>query len=118
MTYLLQAAAVAADSHGKELIAAGATFLLVAAQWITAHLKGRNRERTLGDQLDRKLKPINEGIQEIALECRDLRAIVVGVDGQNGLRSDVRKLTERADDADTRERERLERKVYDRRAST
>lgn len=108
---LLQTVAAAADGHGKELIAAGATFLLVAAQWIAAHHKGRNREKSLGDQLDRKLKPLHEGMSTLTLEVRDLRAHVIGPDGENGLRGDVRELKEEVSGLLTRERDNLARKV-------
>jgi hypothetical protein len=69
------------------------------------------RERASVTQMNR----IEESVAETTGEVRDLKAYVIGPDGQNGLRGDVREIKERVRGLEERERDQLH-SSYDRRA--
>lgn len=102
-----QVVATAPTVSHAELYAAGATFLLVAAQWLTAHRKGRKRDLALGPELDQRFGPVQKSLTKLSDDVRDLKAHVVGPDGQNGLRGDFRDIAKRVDGLEERERSRL-----------
>jgi hypothetical protein len=58
---------------------------------------------------------IEESVAKTTGEVRDLKAYVIGPDGQNGLRGDVREMKERVGGLEERERDQLH-SSYDRRA--
>jgi hypothetical protein len=103
-------------SGSRELVEAGAIGLIVGAGKLWDYFHGR-RARADATANGKKLDRISTAVDKVELDVRDLRAFVVGPDGQNGLRSDVRELKSRVDGIEERERDRP-RQTYDRRAST
>jgi hypothetical protein len=76
----------------------GAVVVIVFAKGWMDHRGGRRRDTSLSTRL-------NDLKQAIA----EVRAFVVGPDGENGIRSDVREVKARVISLENRERERLER---------
>lgn len=97
--------------HSPEMITAGVVGLIVGAGKVWDHVKGRKRDQHQTVSLSR----ISVQINEVRDDVRDLSAHVIGPDGKNGLRSDVRKLEGRVDGLEERERDRLH-SPYDRRS--
>lgn len=104
---LLQAVA----PHSSEMVTAGVVGVIVGAGKVWDHFKGRRRDQHQTISLGR----ISQQINEVRDDVRDLSAHVIGPDGKNGLRSDVRKLETRVDGIEERERDRLH-SPYDRRS--
>jgi hypothetical protein len=108
-----------------ELYAAAGTFFLVLAQWITAHLKGRNRDRSMSTDIRKQLageiaplglaiagikndlSEVRGDVTTLTMETRDLKGYVIGPDGENGLRGDVREIKARVIGLEDRERDAL-----------
>lgn len=105
-----QVVATAPTVSHAELYAAGATFLLVAAQWLTAHMKGRKRDQALGPELDRRFEPLKTSVDKMSADFLVMQTRI-GFDGQNGLAGTVRKAEKRIDDLEERERKRLAEQV-------
>lgn len=80
--------APAVVDHGKELIGLATVVLLQISRWIADTRKGARRD-TAGAK---KINAIESGVAQLGVELRDLKAHVIGPDGENGLRSDVREL--------------------------
>lgn len=80
------------NPHVVELYAAAAIFLTQLAALISSHVKGKRRDSTAGSELDKRLLPLNLTITSLGMDIRDLQAHVIGPDGTNGLRGDVREL--------------------------
>ena len=86
--------------------------LLVATQLGTvfvSHLKGKRGQKAQSEGMDKKLTSLGNDLRtainvrcddlsrevsEVSGDVRDLKAYVIGPDGQNGLRGDVRVLKE------------------------
>lgn len=101
-------------SHAKELYGLAAIFATQVGLAVVAHVKGRQRAPELGRELDKRLMPMDIKLDSLSGEVRDLKAHVIGPDGQNGLRSDVKEL--RTDVKGLLDRERLHG-PYDRRTT-
>jgi hypothetical protein len=87
--------------------------VLVIAVGVKAWLDrraGPRRSIELDVMLTKKLAPMHKQLSE-------LNAHVIGPDGENGIRGDVREIRKRLDGLEQRERERLERQAYDRRST-
>lgn len=122
---LAQAAAVPASVSGN-LMEFGAIFLLLAAKSVQEHWSGKKRDSTSDARLNARLNglktslidridPVAAKVDILSGEVRDVKAHVVGPDGKNGLRGELREfkreVKERFDSIDERERERLERAI-------
>lgn len=96
---LLQAVAI--PSQVPQIITESVVLgVMIGLGKVWDHRKGSRRDRLTTSAL----KSISEDVGEVKNEVRDLKAHVIGPDGQNGLRSDVREL--RADVKGILERER------------
>lgn len=92
-------------SHAKELYGLGAILLVQIGAIINGAIQRKKQAPQLGRELDKRLMPLDIKIDSLSGEVRDLKAHVIGPDGQNGLRSDVKDL--RSDVKGLLERERL-----------
>lgn len=98
-----------------------ATFLVAAATAISSHKKGKTRDHASNSTLtrienglhavQRDVKRLSSDVGELRTETREVRAFVVGPDGENGIRGDVRELKETVKEIEKRERERMGRDV-------
>jgi hypothetical protein len=88
------------ESHAIEAIVVG---VMLGAGKLWDHFKGRKRDRSSTTALT----AIRDDLREVKDDVRDLRAFVVGPDGQNGLRGDVREIKSRVIGLEERERDRL-----------
>jgi|SRR6185437_2830328 len=96
--------------------------LLVAFKLLDVYA-ARRRDRKHGETLELRLQTLQASFDA---GLRELRAFIVGPDGKNGLRGDLRDLAERVDAAEKREMDALraaaERRtaqpIYDRRSQT
>lgn len=79
-------------SHAKELYAIAGVIVIQLGTVLAAHRKGKQRAPELGRELDKRFMPLDIKIDSLSDEVRDLKAHVIGPDGQNGLRGDVREL--------------------------
>jgi hypothetical protein len=75
-------------------LASAVTFLAVVGQGLLAHRKGKEGKRASQDSYNR----LSTGIAE-------LKAYVIGPDGENGIRGDVRELKQKVEGILDRERE-------------
>jgi hypothetical protein len=94
----------------------------VAALGYSNHRKGKTRDRARKSEFEQLQETIakNHGettqqFSAVSRELVELRAFVVGPDGENGLRGDLKELKSTVTGLVERERERLEIKAYDRR---
>lgn len=90
--------------------------VILGAGKAISHLRGKPARSAAARKAEEhavKIDRISTAVDTIGGDVRDLRAFVVGPDGQNGLRGDVRGLTKRVDGIEERERAR----PYDRRSS-
>lgn len=116
--------------HLPEAIAA--TVVLIATA-ITNHIKGQKRERSHNARLEAGFSELRQTVQTTVGDLRvemnerfsetnaavaEVRGFCVGPDGQNGFRKEISELREDVRGVLERERDRLERKAYDRRTST
>lgn len=69
---------------------------------------GRARDRRHSDGQAKLRAEIAQQFAEFNLKLAELRAFVVGPDGQNGLRGDLGEVKERVDELEERERNRLQ----------
>lgn len=100
--------------------------VVVALVGVINHRKGKTRDagrKTEFEQLQSVISAnhleTTQQFTAVSKELLELRGFVVGPDGQNGLRGDVRELKAQVDGLVDRERDRLEAKAYggyDRRA--
>lgn len=85
-------------SHARELYAMAAVIVIQVSTVIVAHVKGRKRPAEASKQMDRALAnaltPVSIKLDSLQNDVQDLRAHVIGPDGQNGLRGDFRDLKE------------------------
>lgn len=104
-------------SHAKELYGLAAIFATQIGLALVAHIKGRRRPvettRQMNLALNNALTPVSIKLDSLSNDVQDLRAHVIGPDGQNGLRSEVREI--KSDVRGILERERLHG-TYDRRS--
>lgn len=104
-------------SHAKELYGIAAIFATQIGLAFVAHIKGRKRPvettKQMNLALNNALTPVSIKLDSLSNDVQDLRAHVIGPDGQNGLRSEVREI--KSDVRGILERERLHG-TYDRRA--
>ena len=78
-------------------IGAGIVTVAVAIKGLYDHRTNQRRDETAEEQ-----------IGQIRIDIRDLKAFVVGPDGENGIRADVREIKKRVIGLEDRERERLQ----------
>lgn len=133
----LPAAAVAWAHLGTDVseaakaptLSEGIIMLGIASQGLLAHFKGRRGKRAdtaLGKQIEVVVQRIVDEHEvtdvarftEVTKQYQQLHDHLVGPDGENGMRSDVREIGRRIGELEARERERLEAVVYDRRRSS
>lgn len=106
-----------APSVNRDLIEAGAIGAIVGVGKLWDHFHGKKRERRDTQKLERistQISDVETKVDVMQGDVRDLRGFVIGPDGQNGLRGDMRTLTKRVDGIEDRERT---RPMYDRRGS-
>jgi hypothetical protein len=109
----------ASPSVGRDVIEAVAVGAIVGVGKLWDFFHGKKRERRDTQKLERistQIEGVKGDINDVRDDVRDLRGFVIGPDGQNGLRGDVRTLTTRVNGLEDRERDRP-RQTYDRRAS-
>lgn len=107
------------------MIGNGLVVLFVALTGLLKHFGDRKRDTQHGTDLDLRFAQLDLSLErrfnEVKSEVEKLSGIVIGVDGKNGIRSDVAEIKEWLDDLDERERERLNASslhgAYDRRSS-
>lgn len=94
--------------HLLEAIAATVVLLGTA---IANHIKGAKREKSQGRTLERGFADLHTTIEtrcnQLQEEIRTVSAHVIGPDGENGLRGDVREIKARVIGLEEREREHL-----------
>lgn len=116
---------VAADTP---TIASALTLIAVVAQGTLAHIKGRRGKRadlTLVSQIKTVITETvaaheRDDVRRFTEVRNDLQRLndhIVGPDGDNGVRGDVREIATRVMGLETRERDRLE-SAYDRRRTS
>jgi hypothetical protein len=93
-------------NHFAELAAAGVIFLTQIASFLASHVKGKKRDRSMGTALDARFTSVHVALEELSDEVRDVKAFVIGPDGQNGLRGDVKELKQDVKGILERERDR------------
>jgi hypothetical protein len=81
-----------------EHLADALVVIIVAAKGVLDHRGGKRRDVASGSRLDRIDKNIDK-----------LFGFIVGPDGQNGMRGDLRKVEDRVCELEDRELQRLER---------
>ncbi len=90
-----------------EAIAGAAIIVIQLGTVLISHLKGKKGAKVANEGLDKKLlnlgndlrtaislraDSLDSGLAELKSDVQDLKAYVIGPDGQNGLRGDVREL--------------------------
>lgn len=101
-------------------IASALTLIAVTIKGVLDHRKGQSRDDSGSQQLTQihnSIGEIRSDVGKLGDEMRDLTAHVIGPDGQNGLRGDVRELKEDVRGILDRERDGV-RSLRDRRAGT
>lgn len=103
-------------------IASALTLIAVTIKGVLDHRKGQTRDDSGSEQLTqihRSIGEIRADVGKLGDDMRDLTAHVIGPDGQNGLRGDVRELKEDVRGILEREREAGPRHLglYDRRSA-
>jgi len=81
---------------------------LVVAKQLLDFIGGRARDRRHSAGQTSLRAELQKQFADIKLELEQLRAFVIGPDGQNGIRGDVRKAEKRLDDLEERELQRLQ----------
>ena len=119
MAFSMQTSPV--TTHTAELYAAAAIFLTQIGALIAAHLKGKRGDRTTEGRLTAVANDLRTAINVrcdtlttdlsalatgLRTDISTLSAHVIGPDGQNGLRGDVRKLRTDVDELQTPRRRR------------
>jgi hypothetical protein len=110
----------AADPYTR--IIGGIIGLIVAATPMWNHYRGKRRDKSqksaidelkdaLSKQIDDNHRETCATLNAFQLELKDLRAFVVGPDGENGIRGDLRHLKKEMQGLLERERDRLEAKA-------
>lgn len=98
--------------------------LLVAAKGVIDWKGGKKRDTRHGEALDSRFATLDVSLERrfntVSGEIAEVRAFVVGPDGENGIRGDVREIRARVIGLEDRERERDrdERQTYDRRRTS
>jgi len=87
MADFFQLANVTAD-QGHVITEAVALGVAVGANNVWSHLKGKKRDRSMS----KEFREIKDSVHEVKSDIKDLKAYVVGPDGSNGIRADVRDL--------------------------
>lgn len=113
---LVQVLPAAVDpSHLIEALGLGVAYGV--GKWFD-HRKGQKRD-TRGDvnaatlsRIEGKVENVTKDVDDLTGDVRDLRAHIVGPDGQNGLRGDVRELKEDVKGILHRERDRAEDRLH------
>jgi hypothetical protein len=82
-------------------IAAAVVGLVVVLTPIANHFKGKKRDAgrksefvVLAEKIDKNHLATTQQFAAVNIELRDLKAHVIGPDGENGIRGDVRELKE------------------------
>lgn len=108
-------------SHAKELYAIGGLIVTQIGLAVVAHVKGRKRPVEASKLMDRALNnaltPVSIKLDSLSNDVQDLRAHVIGPDGQNGLRGEVREIKTDVRGILERERDRVHSAAYDRRST-
>lgn len=90
MTFAALAQALTeAPTHTKEVYGLAGIFITQLGIYFANNRKGKARDRSAVGQLD----TITGQLGTLSHDLQDLRAYVIGPDGQNGLRGDVKALT-------------------------
>lgn len=118
----LSAEASSAVVSAAPTIASAITMLAVVIQGVSAHRKGKNGKHVdvagivsgVRVLVELHEKADTEQFNAVRRDVQSLHDHLVGPDGENGIRSDVRSIAQRLGDMEKRERERLEA-GYDRR---
>lgn len=112
LTSLLQALPAPSDTRAVivEAVVVGVVVGIGKLFDHRANKKRETRDRASVTQMNR----IEDGLEVVSNEVRDLKAYVIGPDGQNGLRGDMREMKERVGGLEQRERDNLHG-AYDRR---
>lgn len=113
---LVQVLPAAVDpSHLIEALGLGVAYGV--GKWFD-HRKGKTRDtkdivksETL-NRIERNVSHLTKDVDDLTGDVRDLRAHLVGPDGQNGLRGDVRELKEDVKGILHRERDRAEDRLH------
>lgn len=109
----------AVASNLAELLSLGALLLL---KGVHEHWKDGRRDKKHSAELTEQLEDVSTRFEKrcdgIERSVATLSAHVIGPDGENGIRGDVRELKVKMEGFERRERDRLERKAYDRRSGT
>lgn len=83
---------------------------------------GKKKDHRQDEKLDLRFAVLREenerSFATVRSDIAEVRAFCVGPDGQNGFRKDIDETKERVDGLETRERERLQAKAYDRRSGS
>lgn len=97
-------------------ITTAAVGLMFATTTALNHFKGKRRDKGNGStlheilaKLDEHRDETRERFSEMTLELHDLKGMMVGIDGQNGFRGDLREVKKTVGGLMDRERDRLER---------
>lgn len=120
-----------AEVVSPEIVGGAIGAITIAINTVLSHFKGRNRTketndslhrhfRQLGDSIDRRFDTVEERIDGIERGLDRVTSFCIGPDGENGFRGDIRKINARLEEADRRERDRLERGIgaFDRRTGS
>lgn len=109
-----------------KLVGDALVVLIVAGKGVLDWRGGQRRDRkhtslldtrfsTLDLSLEQRFNGITREVAEVRSEVREVRAFVVGPDGENGIRGDIREVKARVIGLEERERDRLHG-TYDRRS--
>lgn len=82
--------------------------LVVAAGTVWNRRRGVVNAATLS-RIEKKVENLSTDIDDLTGDTRELRVVIIGVDGNNGLRGDVRELKDDVKEITKRELERAER---------
>lgn len=82
--------------------------LAVCGKALTDHLREKRREASRDEKIRGSFHGVHQRLDALQLEVHDLTAYVIGPDGENGIRGDVREMKQKIDGLEERERRRLE----------
>lgn len=82
-------AVIESTGHTKEMYGLAGIFVTQLGIYFANNRKGKTRDKGAVD----RWQEVRDGLTSLTQDVRDLKHQVIGVDGQNGLRGDVRTLT-------------------------
>lgn len=109
-----------------KLVSDAVVVLIVALKGVVDYRGGRRRDTRHGVALDSRFTDLSLDLEQrfngvsaeigtVRAEVAEVRAFVVGPDGENGIRGDVREVKKRVIGLEERERDHLGAGTYDRR---